>query len=257
MEGWLVVLAVGFLIWRLFGRRKTPLTPKAPVPTPNHSAPDNPAQSFMPSAQSRRSLPTQSASKPRRVEWVPADQSTDVLGFRIPGLVYVGTPNQRQDYNRTTAHILDPSRSIRASRPDVEGQTMYYWPHYGEISPEARLAQLQWQSTGRRDPKFGIGHVFLFFYGLEHRLFVDKARDDLSVIEHEVTQLLSVYGANHSFRNYAGNLLAAARVIAPRDLSKPDLTPEGAAGFQMGLDFRVALARRPSGAFRSAKSTNV
>jgi hypothetical protein len=24
---------------------------------------------------------------------------------------------------------------------------------------------------GRRDPRCGIGHVFLFFYGLEHRLF--------------------------------------------------------------------------------------
>ncbi len=47
---------------------------------------------------------------------------------------------------------------------------MYYWPHYAQISPEARLAQLQWQSTGRRDPRFGIGHVFIFFYGLEHRV---------------------------------------------------------------------------------------
>jgi len=121
---------------------------------------------------------------------------------------------------------------------------MFYWPHYAEISPAARRANLQWHATGRRDPKFGIGHVFLFFYGLEHRLFVDKALDDLPAIENELTQILAVYGNNHSFRGYVGSLLAAARIMSQRVLSEPDLTLDGAASPQMGLDFRVALAKR-------------
>lgn len=239
MEGWLIVLGVGFLIWRLFGRRTITHTPKAPVAAATLSVRDN-----RPVARPRGSHSAQPTPKPRRVEWVLAGQSTEISGFQIPGLVYVGTPGHRQDYDRNTAHILDPSRSIRTSRPDVEGETMYYWPHYAQISPEARLAHLQWQSTGRRDPRFGIGHVFLFFYGLEHRLFVDKDLANLPAIENEVTQLLAVYGANHSFNSYAENLLAAARIMSQRVLSNPDLILPSAANHSLSLDFRVALARR-------------
>jgi hypothetical protein len=46
---------------------------------------------------------------------------------------------------------------------------MPYWPSYGDISPAARRAFLDWLSTGRQDSTYGIGHVFIFFYGLEHR----------------------------------------------------------------------------------------
>lgn len=244
MEGWLVVLGVGFLIWHLVGRRKTPHTPKAWESAATPSARGDRPQPPMPAVRSRRSHSAQPTPKPRRVEWVPAGQSTEVSGLQMPGLVYVGTPGPRQDYDRSTAHILDPSRSIRALRPDVEGETMYYWPHYAQISPEARLAQLQWQSTGRRDPRFGIGHVFIFFYGLEHRLFVDKALADLPAIENEVTQLLAVYGTNHSFKSYAENLLAAARIMSQRVPSNPALILTSAANHSLSLDFRVALARR-------------
>lgn len=245
MEAWLVILGVGYLVWRIFRRRKQPLTPRsAPLPAAEPFARASPYQRSTP-PESKRRRPPQLTAKPQRVEWVPAGHPAEVLGFQIPnGLLYIGTPSHRQDRNRNTAHVLDPSRSISASRPDVEGATMFYWPHYGEISPAARLAQLQWQSTGRRDPKFGIGHVFLFFYGLEHRVFVEKALADLPAIEAEVADLLRVYGNNDSFRGYADNLLAAVRIMSQRVLSTPNLTLDSAARPHVSLDFRVALARR-------------
>ncbi|WP_083528489.1 TerB N-terminal domain-containing protein [Hyphomicrobium sp. CS1BSMeth3] len=241
MEGWLAILGIGYLIWRLFGRRKQPLSSRS-LPSAEPFVRANPPQPLVP--QSRRNRPPQISPRPQRVEWVPAGRPAEVLGFKIPnGLVYVGTPSRRQD-GRNTAHILDPSRSISASRPDVEGATMFYWPHFGEISPSARLAQLEWQSTGRRDPKFGIGHVFLFFYGLEYRIFVDKALAELPAIETEVTELLRIYGANYSFSGYAANLLAAIRIMSQRVMSTPDLILDSAASPHIALDFRVALAKR-------------
>lgn len=243
MEGWLVVLGVGCLIWRFFSRRKQPRTAASTaLPAAEPFARTSPYQRPQPQ-QPRRSRPPQLAANSQRVVWVPAGSPAEVLGFQIRnGLVYVGTSSHTQHCNRNTAHVLDPSRSIDASRPDVEGATMYYWPHYREISSAARLAHLQWQSTGRRDPRFGIGHIFLFFYGLEHRLFVDKALADLPAIEAEVTELLSVYGTNHSFKGYAENLLAVVRIITHRVVSTPDLTLESSS--HLGLDFCVALARR-------------
>jgi len=91
---------------------------------------------------------------------------------------------------------------------------MPYWPSYDSVTPNARAAFLQWMGDGRRDPRYGIGHVFLFFYGLEHRLFVEDARAEAPVLIAEVERLLSIYGQNNSFRHYAVEFLFAARLFA-------------------------------------------
>ncbi|MFX9995561.1 TerB N-terminal domain-containing protein, partial [Acinetobacter baumannii] len=80
--------------------------------------------------------------------------------------------------------------------------SMSYWPSYTDMSPAARRAFLDWMQDGRRNPAYGIGHVFMFFYGLEHRLFVDRG-DDAVLLVREVERLLTIYGSNNSFRGYA------------------------------------------------------
>ncbi|MEQ1715656.1 MAG: TerB N-terminal domain-containing protein [Hyphomicrobium sp.] len=178
------------------------------------------------------------------IQWIPAGQSILVSGFTIPGgLIWVGTPGPEQNYQRSYAHLIDPNLPIQASHADVGGSTMSYWPHYSDLTPSARLANLQWHATGRRDARYGIGYIFLFFYGLEQRLFVDKSRADHDAIVREVSELMDVYGDNQSFRNYATTFLKAALLEAGH---LPPLPTLSALQVSYGLptDFRVALAQR-------------
>ncbi|MEN1436945.1 TerB N-terminal domain-containing protein, partial [Pseudomonas aeruginosa] len=91
---------------------------------------------------------------------------------------------------------------------DIAERLTSYWPSYDNITTEARRAYLQWLSSGRKAPHANIGYVFLFFYGLERRAFVDAKTNQAAAAEipsiiAEVERLLSIYDENHSFNTYA------------------------------------------------------
>lgn len=46
--------------------------------------------------------------------------------------------------------------------------------------------------------------MFLYFYGLERRFFVDQSNEDAKDIVQEVRRLQSLYPDNHSVRRYFG-----------------------------------------------------
>ncbi|RZI38108.1 hypothetical protein EGT07_35885, partial [Herbaspirillum sp. HC18] len=126
---------------------------------------------------------------------------------------------------------------------DIEGHSMSYWPSYTDMSPAARRAFLDWMQDGRRNPAYGIGHVFMFFYGLEHRLFVDRG-DDAVLLVREVERLLTIYGSNNSFRGYATTFVAMACVWYGARLPLPPLSPERAGGPELDLATRLYLGER-------------
>lgn len=71
----------------------------------------------------------------------------------------------------------------------------------------------KWLADGRVEVKANIGYVFLFFYGLERRIFVDAVENSCSAtrkidIVNEVIRLLELYGDNNSFKTYAQNFLS-------------------------------------------------
>jgi uncharacterized tellurite resistance protein B-like protein len=150
----------------------------------------------------------------KRVEakWIPANKPVTVAGVEIPGgLVYVG------DHLQTSTGIIDPclidpSKSI-ASQGNYRQRQMGYWPSYSSIDPAARRAYLNWLAEGRSAPDADIGFVFLFFYGLERRVFVDSVKDpaakaDWPAINSELLRLYSIYSnVSGSFRAYANSLL--------------------------------------------------
>ena len=163
---------------------------------------------------------------------------TEVAG----GLFYYGDrvplPN-----GSTKQYAVNPGLPSNAATPDVEGSSFSYWPSYADISPAARRAFLDWMRSGRRDPAYGIGFVFIFFYGLEHRVFVEKGADTASIIQ-EVERLLAIYGSNHSFHGYATNFLNFARISQGIRLAPPPLSPERVEGLEMGLATRLYLGER-------------
>lgn len=81
-----------------------------------------------------------------------------------------------------------------------------YWPSYRQANPVQRAVYQRWMIDGRRDPSTPLGYVFIFFYGLERRIFVD-ARDHARIGK-ELLRLLEIYGEqSHSFRRYGVSLL--------------------------------------------------
>ncbi len=147
----------------------------------------------------------------------------DILG----GLIYVGTNLPDSHGYQNDACLINPKLPIKSAEPWEEKGVMGYWPQYGSIPPKCRGAYLKWLATGRNEPEADIGYVFLFFYGLERRLFVDAPIGKVTVKErleivNEVRRLMNIYGSNRSFYGYAGNFLATEWAMFQNDEPIPE-----------------------------------
>ena len=105
---------------------------------------------------------------------------------------------------------------------------MGYWPNYSTIDSRSRATYLDWLSSGRSDTRYDVGYVFLYFYGLERRVFVDKAdAQERREIVTEVRRLLEIYGYNHSIRRYLGAFIDATSLLDSNDDSQPVFEHDG------------------------------
>lgn len=159
------------------------------------------------------------SSRQTKSGWVPSSETASVAGRNIGGMVYVGTPPLLNTYgyrDKCRAYI-DPSLSVARSGADKAGEGMPYWPGYSDISPQCRAIYLDWLASGRNDASYNPGYMFLYFYGLERRFFVDQSNEDAKDIIREVRRLQSLYPDNHSVRRYLGEFLDIA-MLAETDL---------------------------------------
>jgi len=195
--------------------------------------------------------PTVGQSQPAK--WYAKDQPVRVQGHDIRGgLLYVGDTLPDQGGHTNDACLVNPKLGIVPPASWDKTEELGYWPHYASISAKARGTYLHWLATGRTTPDTNIGYVFLFFYGLERRLFVDGRKNSISASErdeivNEVNRLLKIYGENRSFRGYAHNLLAMEWVLFRQDQPPPaylDFTDRYAAEpFQVVLANYVAAGK--------------
>lgn len=139
------------------------------------------------------------------------------------GFYYYGEhlPSSRGYYG-SEASLINPKLNAHWKSPDTEGKNLSYWPEYSEISPFSRAAYLNWLASERDDPDTYIGYVFLYFYGLERRLLVDKVSDsERSLLIEELYRLLSVYGKNNSFKRYCSDLIDFVLLTQSKDDTFP------------------------------------
>lgn len=79
--------------------------------------------------------------------WISKNQNVTIGSFQVPnGMVYVGTKLRTQSGYGTENCLIDPTLPIATNSPDTAGVAMPYWPSYSSISPQSRLAYLQWLS---------------------------------------------------------------------------------------------------------------
>ncbi|AZO23542.1 hypothetical protein EJ070_24615 [Mesorhizobium sp. M1E.F.Ca.ET.045.02.1.1] len=176
-------------------------------------------------------------------KWIASGEGVRVAGVSInSGMFYLGGSFAGKPGAENC--LVDPTCQVGSIRGDPEGNTLPYWPSYHSISPGARRTYLEWLAGGRNDPSIGIGYIFIFFYGLERRLFIDEARNEASAMAAEVRRLLALHGENYSFKGYASKFLDVADLMANPDISRPALSPDLRSGYEMPLSVRLHLGRK-------------
>jgi tellurite resistance protein len=169
-------------------------------------------------AHPARTEPVASRGAP---EWVPEGASKHVHGFSTRDFVYIGSKVRSLDGSIVEPSLIDPSLAVDPSHANIAGDGLNYWPSYDKISAASRTAFLQWLSDGRHNRSAHIGYVFIFFYGLERRVYEyiqcrSSNPDELVSIGREVARLLELYGESGSFETYASGLLDLITAIEPR-----------------------------------------
>ena len=180
--------------------------------------------------------------KPKRTQgWIPRDENARVSGRDIGGMVYVGRrPHTRRSGDPDNAFI-DTTKEVSRNGGDYEGYGMHYWPNYSTIDRRSRATYLDWLSSGRSDTRYNVGYVFLYFYGLERRVFVDKTNSqERADIVAEVRRLLETYGQNRSIHRYLGAFIDATSILASSDASQPIFEHDG---FEVPANVLLALGR--------------
>lgn len=205
-------------------------------------------------ARAETSARTQAPATPGTAAWVPEGHGATVHGFATGPFVYVGTRLPGLNGQDVEPALLNPSLPVDPAHANTTGAGMTYWPSYHGISAASRRALLQWLSGGRKDPGAYIGYVFLFFYGLERRVYEfmqgrGSSADEVLAIGREVARLLGIYGeTSGSFASYGSSLLDLIASIEPRarglghDGTQQQFGPSQRLKITLG---ELALARKP------------
>lgn len=250
---WMLAVAAGLILVLLFGRRKSrpskTLEPKAG--SAGHSAANSASKPStvqpLRSAVDRSSLaspPTpRTPNKPKRQAWVASTENAAVGKRNIGGMVYVGAAPKVDRYGERCRAYIDPSLAVGNSGGDFEGTGLPYWPGYSSITARSRATYLDWLATGRSDPRYNVGYMFLYFYGLERRFFVDApGQSEKQEILAEVIRLKNAYPDNYSVRNYLNRFVDAAKVsLSEAAASEPVFENDD---YDLPLSLRASLGTR-------------
>ena len=243
--GWIVAGLLGFIIAVLLlrGRGNASADKKgrsnagrsAPLAEVRHANPQ-----LTESKPSTKAVPIKPMS---HSGWIPQGSSVTLSGRDIGGMVYVGAAPKTGRYGERCRGYIDPSLAVAKSGGDYDGEGMSYWPNYSAITPRARATFLDWLASGRADPEFNVGYMFLYFYGLERRFFRDRpGAQEAAAIVDEVKRLQSVYADNYSVKNYLGRFIDAATV---QSLDVTEIAPVfESSEYDLPLSLRLAIGHK-------------
>lgn len=134
---------------------------------------------------------------PKTTQWSGVGESLKIQGRLIENPLVFHNKKGRDVFRDTlvlTATAAKPSKGI--------AEEVSYWPGYATLSTSARGAYLDWLAAGKTGP-IDAGLMFIYFYGLERRAFLDKAKDEWTIIRGEMVRLLLEYGEDsRSIRTY-------------------------------------------------------
>jgi hypothetical protein len=181
--------------------------------------------------------------------WLPpGSPPVTVAGYVITGgLVYLGSAVAAAYAPTYEPALIDPRAPVRRIRLDQETPAEDARPAYGDLTPGARAAYLEWLVGGRTDPA-PAAHLWLFLYGLERRVLVDLAGSLTALAEYaaiaaEVAALRERYPHQPAFDAKAAefaDLLDALIGLGDPSLQPP---PAGPRTGELPMRLRVGLGR--------------
>ena len=178
----------------------------------------------------------------RAVRWIGPGDTAVVAGRKIGGMLYLDPEPQRKSWSHEGSAFIDPGLPVAKVGSDISGESLPYWPSYSDINPRARATYLDWLAGGRSDKRYSPGYVFLYFYGLERRFFLDTPEEEEKhLLVAEAETLLRIYGGNHSIERYLGTFLDVAHIVL-KTVSEPEPLFERSS-YELPLKLRVTLGR--------------
>jgi peptidoglycan hydrolase-like protein with peptidoglycan-binding domain/uncharacterized tellurite resistance protein B-like protein len=245
----LALLVIGFFTW-LRRRRNQGAASKAFVPkvqsdsaaSQSIRAPSRWQTSFVSDRGFSFSPPTADAIRNQSAKcWQSKNAAAIVGGRKLGGFLYVGTELDRQDGRGADNCLVNPALPTADPGPSIP--PMPYYPSYSEVSAEARGYYLRWLERGRKDDGAVVGYVFLYLYGLERRLVLDRSLEDHEELVAEVSRLLGQYGSNYSVSRYASQLLDATALLKAKGKFYDQSAPEKREGYEVPLTVRLSIGQ--------------
>ena len=159
--------------------------------------------------------------------WAPRSGNVHLHGRDIGGLVYFGPPPRKGHHGPPENVWIDPAEEVGADGGNRDGPgTPVRWSSYSTLDDRSRAAYLDWLASGRSDPRIDARYVLLYFYGLEWRVFGDRAEQtERADIIAEVRRLLDTYGEDSSLRRVLDSFLDAASLLDPDEDAEPTFDP--------------------------------
>jgi tellurite resistance protein len=178
--------------------------------------------------------------------WIAKGKSVTVAGIKIDsGMLYVGSKLQSQSaYGGQDNCLINPRLKVSNNSNSYHDGEMSYWPSYSDISTQNRRKYLEWLADGAKDPDIDTGYVFLYFYGLERRLFLDQSIEDAVDISCEIKRLLSIYSNNHSINNYLSEALSCANILIQKEQPTPTVKISDSYSWEIPLNIRFYLGKK-------------
>jgi len=178
--------------------------------------------------------------------WVPKGHPVTISGVTISrGMVYVGSKlRAQQQYHGIDNCLINTNVKVARNTFGAHNDQMPYWPSYSDIPPKHRRLYLEWLADGARDPSAYVGYVFLYFYGLERRLFLDQSKEDAADIVAEISRLLIIYGSNHSISRYLGDAVSFSSLILDGTPTKPSGETSYSHHWELPMDVRLYLGNK-------------
>jgi tellurite resistance protein len=204
---------IAFMLWRLRTKRVSPQPPdrESELPLPIFRSE---TRSFVAPIPKPNVAPPFGSLARQQGRWVEPGNGVTIGGLTITkGWFYLGQNLLPASGFGADNCLVNPDLPVARSDPDTAGSLMQYYPSYQSIDPRCRLAYLQWLSSARDDPAANIGYVFLYFYGIERRLMLDRTSAERPALIEEVERLRGVYARNGSFDRYSRALLDAALLL--------------------------------------------
>lgn len=194
--------------------------------------------------------PMRQEEEPHRqaVTWVPPGATIEIMGHTIKGGMFHVGDEGHEVRSRPDSALIDLSREVDWSGDYRQPLPAVPWPSYAGLTPAGRGAHLRWLEDGRSAPDADIGHVFLFFYGLERRVLIDGQHDvrvqaEFPKIATEIERLLGIYGGSLPFRRHANQLLGVIVALSPRDDYHLKPLPPMAPDRDLPLYLRIVLGQ--------------